>query len=219
MTMAVLGVATWAGAHLTPSSLSLSPAAPFTPGQAVTVKWGVAVSHGTGINVDLSSDGGNTWKTLKTGVSDASGQGSVVVTLPAEPTTQGKIRVCQGSPSACATIKVSQPSTPPYTLISNEFTVSGTSAVAADAAKPFAAGLEAASGKIEGSFELARAGEVTLQAFDPEGRLLATLLQDRFPAGTHRISVAAPRALASAPALVFRLKSGESVRTSAWTRP
>lgn len=218
LTMAVLAAAGWAGAHLSAGSLSLTPASPFTPGQAVTVKWQVAVSHGVGINIDVSGDGGTTWKSIKTGISDGAGQGSYNATMPTEATTQGKLRVCQGSPSDCANIKVSQPSTPPYTLISNVFTISGTSALADFPARP-SLGFAAATGRVEGSFELARPEDVTLQAFDPQGRLLATLLRDRFPAGLHRISLAAPRALASAPALVFRFRSGDAVRTLAWTRP
>jgi len=217
--MVVLAAAGWAGAHLTSGSLSFSPTAPFAGGASVTVSWSVAVSHGSPINVDYSGDGGTTWKSVKAGLSDATGAATYKMTMPTDETTHGKIRICQGTASACASIKVSQPSTVPYTLVSSEFTISGTSAIVPAAKQAYALGFEPASGKFVANFELARDENVVLQAFDFQGRLQATLLQGAFQAGQHKISVSVPQALASSPAFVFRLKLGEAVHTQAFARP
>jgi len=216
---AFLSVAGLAGAHLTPSSLTLSPASPFTASQAVTVAWSVAVSHGSPINIDFSKDGGTTWSSIKAGLTDATGAANYHMTMPADATTQGKIRVCQGSASDCANIKVSQPSTPPYTIVSSVFTIAGTSAILPASERAYALGFEPASGKFVANFELARDENVVLQAFDFQGRLQATLLQGPFQAGQHKVSLSVPQALAASPALVFRLKLGDAVHTQAFTRP
>jgi hypothetical protein len=214
-----LSAAGLAGAHLTPSSLTLTPASPFTASQAVTVAWSVAVSHSSPINIDISKDGGTTWTSVKAGLTDPTGAATYHMTMPAEATTHGKIRVCQGSASSCASIKVSQPSTVPYTLISSEFTIAGASAILPTAKSAYALGFEPASGKFVANFELVRDENVVLQAFDFQGRLQATLLQEPFQAGQHKVSLNVPQALAASPALVFRLKLGDAVHTQAFTRP
>ena len=216
--MAVLTAAGLAGAHLTPSSLTLSPETPFTAGEAVTVAWTVAVSHGSPINIDISKDGGTTWSSIKAGLTDATGAATYHMTMPADATTHGKIRVCQGSASDCAKIKASQPSTPPYTLVSPEFTIAGSSAILPAAKPAYALGFESASGKFVADFELVRAENVVVQAFDFQGRLQATLLQGPFQAGQHKVSLSVPRSLAASPALVFRLKLGDAVHTQAFAR-
>jgi hypothetical protein len=217
--MMVLAAAGWAGAHLSSGSLTLSPAAPFTSGAAVTVGWKVDVSHGFPINIDISSDGGTTWSSVKAGLTDATGTATYKMTMPTDATTHGKLRVCQGSASDCASIKASQPSTAPYTLVSSEFTISGTSAIVASSKQPYALGFEPASGKFVANFDLARDEKVLLQAFDFQGRLQATLLQGSFQEGQHNIAVSLPQALAASPALVVRLTLGEAVHTQAFTRP
>lgn len=216
---AFLSAAGLAGAHLTSGSLTLSPASPFTASQAVTVAWTVAVSHGSPINIDISKDGGTTWSSVKAGLTDASGAATYHMTMPADATTQGKIRVCQGSASDCANIRASQPSTPPYALVSPVFTITGTSAILPASRQTYALGFEPASGKFVANFELVRDENVVLQAFDFQGRLQATLLQGPFQAGQHKVSLSVPQALVASPALVFRLKLGDAVHTQAFTRP
>ncbi|MBW8888964.1 MAG: hypothetical protein JF616_14515 [Fibrobacteres bacterium] len=217
--MIVLAAAGWAGAHLSAGSLTLSPAAPFTSGAQVTVGWKVDVSHGFPINIDMSSDGGTTWKPVKAGLTDASGTASYKMTMPTDATTHGKIRVCQGSASDCASIKVSQPGAAPYTLVSSEFTITGSTAIVAASQRAYALGFEPASGKFVANFDLPRDENVLLQAFDFQGRLQATLLQGAFQAGQHKLAVSLPQALAASPAMVVRLTLGEAVHTQAFTRP
>jgi len=217
--MIVLAAAGWAGAHLADGSLTMSPTAPFTSGASVTVGWKVDVSHGFPINIDISSDGGSTWKSVKAGLTDATGTASFKMTMPSDATTHGKLRVCQGAASDCAGIKASQPSTAPYTLVSSEFTISGTSAILPTSKQAYALGFEPASGKFVANFDLVRDENVVLQAFDFQGRLRATLLQGSFGAGQHKIAVSLPQALAASPAIVVRLTLGEAVHTQAFTRP
>jgi hypothetical protein len=217
--LAVLGAVGLAGAHLADGSLKVNGGAAVTAGANVTVAWQVSVSHGSPINIDISSDGGTTWKSLKAGLSDATGAATSKVDMPAEATTHAKVRVCQGTASACASIKVSQPSTAPYTLVSNEFAITGTSGIIATAQPAYALGFEPGSGKFAATFDLARAENVVLQAVDFQGRVQATLLDEKLPAGAHKLSLTLPRNLASATALIFRLKLGETVTTQAIARP
>jgi hypothetical protein len=217
--MAVLGAAGLAGAHLTGGSLSVKGGETFSAGQNVTLTWTIATAHGSPVNIDVTLDGGTTWKSLKAGLSDAAGPATSKVDMPAEASTHAKIRVCQGAASACASVKASQPSTAPYALVSNEFTITGTSAIAAAAARPYALGFEPGSGKLLAAFDLARAENVTLEAVDFKGRVQATLLDGAFAAGAHKFSLALPRDLASSSALIFRLRLGETVRTQAVIRP
>lgn len=217
--MVVLGTAGLAGAHLTGGSLSVKGGETFTTGQNVTVSWTVATSHGSPVNIDVTLDGGTTWKSLKAGLTDAAGPATSKVDMPAEASAHAKIRVCQGAASACASIKASQPSSAPYALVSNEFTISGASALLPAAAPGYALGFEAGTGKLVASFDLARAEKVGLQVVDFKGRVQATLLDGTFAAGTHKLSLALPQELSSPSALVFRLQLGETVRTQTLTRP
>jgi hypothetical protein len=220
---AVLAAAGLAGAHLTEGSLSIKGGETFTAGQSINLSWGVAAGHGMPISIDVSGDGGSTWTSVKTGLSDATGTGTFKVTLPATATTHGKVRVCQGTLTACATVKTDQPSgvgqAAPYALVSKEFSITGTSSLASLREQPFAIGFDARSGKVETSFELSQPGEVAVQVFDPQGRLLADLIRAPFAAGSHRLSLETPRGLAAAPGLVFRIQLGESVHTRAFAQP
>jgi hypothetical protein len=222
--MAILGATGLAGAHLASGSLKLNSKTAaggesFAAGASLAVGWQVSVSHSFPINIDISADGGTTWTSAKSGLSDASGAGSSNVTLPAQPTTHAKIRVCQGSATDCANIKVSQPSTAPYTLVSSEFTITGASAIISATKPDFALGFEPGSGKFAAAFDLVRAEKVVLQVVDFRGRVQATLLEGSLAAGAHKMSLALPPELASSSALIFRLKLGETVRTQSFTRP
>jgi hypothetical protein len=221
--MAVLAAVGLAGAHLVAGTLTMSPASPFTAGALVTVGWTVDVAHGLPINIDFSSDGGTTWKPVKAGLADTKGGATYKMTMPTDVTSHGKLRVCQGTATACATVTVSQPSgvnqSAPYALVSNELSITGTSAIHAAPRQSSSMGFEQASGKFVANFNLIRDEDVVLQAFDFQGRLQATLLQGSFQAGQNKIAVLVPQTLVASPAYVFRLKLGESVNTQAFARP
>jgi hypothetical protein len=224
--MAILGAVGLAGAHLASGSLSIKGGESFPGGAQQTITWKVTNSHGQKIGIAISSDGGTNWTSLKADLPDPAGDNSFKVTLPAEPTTHAKIRVCQASTvSTCDTVSASYPSgpggsqQPPYSLVSGEFTITGTSAIVPAAASAYALGFERGSGKLAVTFDLVRGESVTLQVVDFKGRVQATLLDGVFAVGAHKLSLALPQELASNSALIFRFKLGETVRTQSVTRP
>ncbi len=217
--MVVLAAAGWAGAHLVDGSLHLSPAAPYTAGQLVTLTWEVSVLHDGKTNIDFSKDAGTSWTSIKSGFQAQQGSNTYKATIPNEETSHGIIRVCLGAGSPCGSVKISQPSTAPYTLVSNELTISGTSAILPASKQAYALGFEPVSGKFVANFDLAGDEKVLLQAFDFQGRLQATLLQGAYGAGQHKIAISLPQALAASPALMVRLTLGDAIHTQAFTRP
>ena len=61
---------------------------------------------------------------------------------------------------------------------------------------------------VEVSFGLSRPEDVQLQAFDTQGRLVATLLQGTYASGSHSLSVFSNRLVQGAGSLVFKLEVG-----------
>ena len=66
------------------------------------------------------------------------------------------------------------------------------------------------------SFALAESGPVLLQAFDTRGRLMATLVERDFAAGSHTLSLFSNR-LETSRALLFKLTAGAQVQSHNWT--
>jgi hypothetical protein len=64
---------------------------------------------------------------------------------------------------------------------------------------------------VDASFSLSKNGPVLLQAFDSQGRLLATLVQKDFAPGSHTLSLFSNRLETQGGALVFKLKIGDQV--------
>ncbi len=226
MGMAILGAVGLAGAHLTSGSLSVKGGESLPAGTQQTISWKVTNSHGQKIGIAISSDGGKVWTSLKADLPDPAGDNSFKVTLPAEPTTHAKIRVCQApTATTCDTVSSSYPSgpggsqQPPYSLVSPEFTITGTSPIVPVSVPSYGLGFEPASGKLVATFDLARTEKVLIQAIDFQGRVQATLLDESLPAGAHKLALGIPRNLASASGLLVRLKLGESVSTRAVNLP
>jgi hypothetical protein len=67
---------------------------------------------------------------------------------------------------------------------------------------------------VDVSFSLARNESVSLQAFDTQGRLVATLLEGAYGPGNHKRSVFSNRLGALTGSLIFRLQAGDQARTS-----
>jgi len=215
----VLALAGMASAHLTDGSLSVKGGETFAVNEAVTLKWNVSVLHDGKMDIDFSKDGGTTWISVKAGYQAVSGDNSFKWTVPNEPTVKGKIRVCLGAGASCADVKVSSPgASAPYSLVSPVFTVSGTSAVLARSeAGVSSLRFNPETRNVDVSFGLVEAKNVTLQAFDTQGRLLATLVQGDFAAGNHKLSLFSNRLDASGSSLVFKLKVGNQVQSHTWT--
>lgn len=217
--MIVLAAAGWAGAHLVDGSLHLSPAAPYAPGQQVTLTWQVSVLHDGKTNIDFSKDAGTSWTSIKTAFQAQQGSNTFKATIPNEETSHGIIRVCLGDGQPCGNVKISQPSTAPYTLVSGELTVTGTSGIQAKSKQSNSVVIDAETRRVSASFTLDQEANVSIQAFNLQGKLRSTFFEGRIQQGEHRLTFELPLEIASAPALVFQIKVGKSVRSQIWTHP
>lgn len=222
--MGCLALAGLAGAHLFTDGLAPAGGAVMKIGDSFTITWKVQFVHNKGTDIALSTDGGNTWTDIKKGYSEVSGANSFKWTVAGPATTTAKIRICEqaDSPKPCTDAdKVSDPTSGTgghYVLVTPAFTISeaGSAVKGSAGAAPFSLDYRAASRSVDVAFTLGEARDVSLQAFDPQGRLVATLVQGRFEAGAHRFSAFSNR-IASAGALVFKLNLGGEVHSLAWT--
>jgi hypothetical protein len=209
-------------AHLIASSLSPKGGETIFVNQPLTISWTTEENHPDKAGVDLaySKDGGKTWEKFKTGISDTEKDNSFRWTIgPAEPTTQGKIRVCQAGPCTDKMDTTKAGGIPgPWYLVSGVFTVQASTAIASPAESGVRLSLDFRpdTRNVEVSFALAARQAVLLQAFDMQGRLVATLLQGDYAAGEHALSVFSNRTASANESLVFRLKVGDQVKTHTW---
>jgi hypothetical protein len=216
----VLAAAAIANAHLTVNSLVPSGGETLKVGDQVTITWKVATAHKMGLDIALSKNNGANWTNIKTGLQDNfDGQASFKWTIPADAqSSQAKLRICQ--PGTCTDSPDHATSNPdrqaPWRLVSNTFVIQGSSALAAPAgSKGLAVDFDPASRNVEVSFALTAPGEATLQAFNLEGRLVATLLSGRYESGPHKLSVFA-NSLTAAQGLVFKLTAAGATRSHTW---
>ena len=222
----ILMAAGLAGAHLGATSLSIKGGETFAPNQSVAIKWTVSVLH-SGSDIDLSVNGGTSWTTLKEDFQESSGENTFNWTVTGAATQTARIRICQHGSSKSAgcrnqDVTSSPSSTIPsvdgnYILVSPAFTISGTSGLGHAAASQgaFALDFNPATRNVNVSFALAENGPVLLQAFDARGRLMATLVESDFAAGSHKLSLFSNRLEASG-ALLFKLKAGVQVQSYNW---
>lgn len=216
----VLGTAMLASAHL--GALTVPKANDtFTPGATVNVTWSVATAHDT---QDLAySVNGTNWINITTGLGRS--VKTFAWTVPDINSSTVRLRVCQrdgggGCTDAHNTQALSNGiplngGGEVYTAIVGNFKVGSTSAVRAgeDATMP-RIGFNAASRSVDLSFRMEKAGKVILEAFDTQGRLLATLLDTEKGEGAHALSVFSHRLPASGAA-VLRLQAGhQAIQTT-----
>ena len=215
----ILGAAGLASAHLGAVS---SPTAgqSFAPGSTVNLKWGVDVAH-SGMDIAYSTDG-STWTTVATNLGSrvASYNWSVPEGLSS---TTVRLRVCQRSSASvqgCTNANnsnslsstVSGQGGQVYVAISPVFTVSGSTGLLSPAGE-FAGAqfrFDASIRSLDVSFPMEKAGRATLQAFDTQGKLLATLLDEERAQGVHRVSIFSS-SLDASKTMVFRLQAGDKV--------
>jgi hypothetical protein len=213
----VLMAAGMANAHLLDGSLSVKGGETFTAGQVVPVKWNVNVLHDGKMDIDYSKDGGTTWTSVKANYPAVAGDNTFNWTVPSDATTKGKIRVCLGAGSPCSEAKTSSPNAAPYALISPAFTVSGATSVSAPAfAGEASLSFNGETRNVNVSFSLASEQDVSLQAFDAQGHLIATLLQGDRGAGYHQLSLYSNRLEAVHGVVVLKLQAGAETRTQSW---
>jgi hypothetical protein len=212
-----------ASAHLSPTDLAPVGGATLKIGDPFVITWTETVHHDL-TDLALSVDDGATFTNFKTGFQDINGKNTFKWTVAGAESKKAKIRICQESGKPCTNAdKVTDNSgnAGHYVLITSAFTITaGTSALQAvqHAEQPYSIGFNPGTRNVDVSLGLARAEDVSLQAFDFQGRLVATLTQGRFEAGEHKLSLFSNRLESSAKSLIFRLQLGNQVLTQAWTR-
>ncbi len=221
MGLALLGMATFAGAHLAPGSLKPAGGGTVHVGDKVDVQWSVGTFHTGKTDIGYSKDGGATWTSLVNNFQDAANANTYSWTVTAnQVSTMGKLRICQMAGVACTDANnVSAPGgSAPYVLVSQTFTVATVTGIASAAKDSKALSMEFNPGSraVEIGFALKETQSVVLEAFDTQGRLVATLLEGSYGAGSHQLSVFSNRLQRLAGAGVFKLKVGEAVKTQTW---
>lgn len=202
-----------AQAHLMAGSLSIKANNSYSAGEKVNVSWTQSAGHNDGkYTIRFSKNGGTDWSVLEEVFQGPKGDNVTVTypwTVPAEVTTEGKLHInfTRGGLTDAN-----------YNLISPVFAVTGTSALRpapADAANPYSLRFNPATRSLQASFFMAREGQALIQAFDANGKLVATLLEGRRAAGSHDLSIFSNRLDASSP-LVFQLRVGDQVHSQSW---
>ena len=225
---AILIAATSVSAHLNPVT---NPKAgeSVTAGAMVTITWSVDQAHN---NQDLSySTDGKSWTTI---INDL-GKSATTFNwkVPSTPSTTVRVRVCQkenigGTVTGCTDAENTQNLSAGkqvtggklYTAITGNFTIQGGTGVKDihAAAWPGRMQMNASSGKVEASFQLEKSGRVLMQAFDAQGKLVATLVDENRTQGHQSISVPA-QDFTGSRATVYRLQAGDQVMNKASTSP
>lgn len=216
----ILFSAILANAHLIANSLTPKGGQTIVVGQPVSIAWSVKEVHSEGIDIALSKDGGKTWTDFKKGY-NVEDTGATVFrwTFPAgDVTTQGKIRICQSGPCDNGDSVSSPGNRAPWTLISGKFTIQTATSIATPAAssRRLSVAFNSATRNVDASFALAGKETILLQAFDTQGRVVATLLQGEYAAGDHAVSVFSNRLTNAAGTLVFKLQAGNEIQTHTW---
>lgn len=219
--VSMLAAAGLAGAHLTATGFKPAGGEALKPGETFTISWGETTDHPGGTDIAFSKDGGITWTDIQKNFADKTGTNIFTWTVPNEPTTNGKIRICQLAGKSCVdSNRVSRPAIDaPYILVSSAFTIAGSTGIgssemeiAGEASMKF----NAKPGDLEVSLGLKEEGVVRLQVFDAQGHLVSTLLDGKQGAGFHTFSIFSNRIAQASGNLVFRLQAGGQVRTQSW---
>lgn len=202
-----------AGSLLITADLMPGSGVNLRPGHAYTVTWRVDVPHNEGIDLAFSADSGRTWTTVKANLPDQAKTGSYNWTVPSTYTTKGRLRICQTekSPKCTDADNKERPSGPaPYVLVTNGlFSIVQPSALAPDVPAPSLR--NAGPGAVEADFTLPDDGPVRLSAYAADGRAAAVLLEGRYSAGSHRLSLFSER-LRAHPEWKLRLESPAAPR-------
>ncbi|MEO6096634.1 MAG: hypothetical protein ABIW76_13420 [Fibrobacteria bacterium] len=222
----ILAATGLASAHLSDKSLSIKGGETFTPNQSVTISWGVGVLH-AGCDIDLSLNGGTSWTTLKEDFKEVKNSNSFKWTVPATATQTARIRICQHQSTSTPGCKDSEVTSNPsgttkdgnYILVSPAFTIAAATGLGHASASQgaFAIDFISATRNVNVSFALAESGPVLLQAFDARGRLVATLMEGDYAAGSHKLSLFSNRLDATETSLLFQFKAGNQVQSRIWS--
>lgn len=214
-----------ASAHLFADGLKPTAGEALSVGATYKITWKEQFNHAKGTNIDLSTDGGSTWTTIKENFNDAQGDNSFNWTVAGTATATAKIRICQhdgGTVKACAdadnTNSLTSAPNGNYVLVTSAFTIGSSTGIhsVSAASGAFTVDFRPETRNVDVSFGLSESKPVLLQAFDTQGRLLATLVQGDFAAGNHKLSLFSNRLDASGNSLIFKLKVGNQVQSHTW---
>lgn len=216
----VLLAAGLSNAHLIAASLLPKGGEVLKVGDNVSISWTADVNHQDGIDIALSKNGGTSWTVLRAGFSDNAKQNTFKWAVTDDAVSENALfRICQSGPctDAMKTTRADGNGGPWY-LVSGAVKIQAATALAdaPGAAQNLAMDFDPATRNVEVSFALSRSQDVRLQAFDTQGRLVATLLQGVYGAGSHTQSVFSNRLVQGSGSLVFKLKVGEQVKTHTW---
>jgi hypothetical protein len=222
----ILAVAAMAGAHLSTDGMRPTAGESLVPGTTYQITWKVTVVH-KGTNIDLSLNGGQTWTTIKENFKEGGDINKFNWTVAGAATQTAKIRICQhesengqGCKDSDRTNLLSSTTAGEhnYVLISPVFTIASTSGLGQTATGNASIALDfnPVTRNVNASFTLSESGPVLLQAFDTQGRLLATLVEGDYAAGSHNLSLFSNR-LETSGALLFKLQAGARVQSWNWT--
>ena len=206
-------------AHLVLGSLSPMGGETLAAGETVTISWSVETPHQKGFDLALSKDGGKIFSNFKVGSPDTENKDTFKWTVPNEVTTMAKLRVCQSGPCSDA-MNASKPggNNSPWYLVSGIFTIQAAAGITtpSSSSNPLSLDFNPSTHNLDAAFTLTETTPVSLQAFDTQGRLAATLLQGTYASGTHNLSVFSNQLGASSGSLVFKLQVGNQVKTHSW---
>lgn len=165
-------------------------------GSPLTIMW-VSEDHDCVYNVYFSPDSGAQWQTIAIGLPSATR--TQEWTLPGQTTAKAVVRVLQDNTEGSD-----------LEAKSKVFTIASGTGLGFRIPGPGSAHLDFQSGRVEIAFDLEKAGRISLQAFDAQGRLAATLLEGHRSRGSHRHSVFSNR-LQSGSVYIFKLSLGNRV--------
>jgi hypothetical protein len=222
-TMGLVGlVAGLSCAHLVDDTLEPKGGETLTVGQVLAIKWTAQINHpdhAEGVNIALSKDGGATWQSIREKYGDNEKNNTFNWTVPASAATaQGKIRICQSGPCTNSHNANRLTSGPPWVLVSSAFTVQTSTGIASQAQSQLGFSLDyhPDTRNVNVAFALKAAGPVLLQAFDTRGRLVATLIEKDYAAGSHAFSVFSNALGSASGSMVFKLSAAGEVKTHTW---
>ncbi len=223
--MGCLAAASLAVAHLSTSKLEPEALTMLFVGKSTTIKWMVVAAHNQGTAIAVSRDDGATWTDIKTGYSESPGLvNSFNWTVTGPASEKVKIRICQGSdtPAPCTNADTANSLTAApnghYVLIADSLRIVETTALSSQTRlEGVSIGFNPQSRNVDLTFGLVQPQDVALQVIDLQGRVMATLLQGRYAAGAHSLSVFSNQFDPSAKALVFKLTLGNQVHTQVWS--
>ena len=220
--LALLTVAGMANAHYTAGTLSVKAGQTLQAGQSLDVTWNVTEGHGGKIqNISYSKDGGTNWVAVGTLPASPNNPNTFKWTVPSEATTKGRFRVCFSAASpakSCADLNKDQVSEDPYTLVGGDFIITSANGIAVSQvlSGETSIGFNPETRTVNVSFALTESRNVSLEAFDSQGRLVATLLNGKQASGAHKLSLSSKNLDGATGTLMFKLKAGDQIHTQTW---